>query len=109
MLPVGALPTVRASLTVDGSVRRPPTQVQLLFTHALEQQRLLEPATDEIPTPDGDDAGPILVAWSDNGPEMTSGDTREFVALMTIAQWHGRPGTPTDQAQCRELLFAAAG
>ena len=29
---------------------------------------------------------------------MTSGDTREFMALMAIAQHHGRPHTPTDQA-----------
>lgn len=84
------------------------TQVQLLGTHALASQGLPEPATGEIPTPDGDHAGPIRVAWSDNGPEMTSGDTREFVALMTIIQRHGRPGTPTDEAQCRELLFARA-
>jgi hypothetical protein len=27
--------------------------------------------------------------------------TRQFMALMTIAQHHGRPGTPTDQAQSR--------
>jgi hypothetical protein len=28
---------------------------------------------------------------------MTAIDTRQFMALMTIAQHHGRPGTPTDQ------------
>jgi putative transposase len=80
------------------------TQVQLLFARALEDQGLLEPATGTLLGPDGqplargDDRGPILVAWSDNGPEMTSADTREFMALMAIAQHHGRPGTPTDQA-----------
>ena len=29
---------------------------------------------------------------------MTSGSTREFLALCAIAQHFGRPGTPTDQA-----------
>ena len=72
------------------------TQVQLLFARALEDQGLLGP--DGLPAGrDGED-GPILVAWSDNGSEMTAIDTRAFMALMAIAQHHGRPGTPTDQA-----------
>ena len=29
---------------------------------------------------------------------MTSGSTREFMALHAIATHYGRPGTPTDQA-----------
>ena len=29
---------------------------------------------------------------------MTARDTRAFMALMAIAQHHGRPGVPTDQA-----------
>ena len=68
------------------------TQVQLLFTTALADQGLLGP--DGLPLRED----PILVAWSDNGAEMTAIDTRQFMALMTIAQHHGRPGTPTDQA-----------
>ena len=40
---------------------------------------------------------------SDNGPQMISGSTREFMALCSIAQHFGRPGTPTDQA-CIESL-----
>jgi hypothetical protein len=28
---------------------------------------------------------------------MTSGSTREFMAMCAIAQHFGRPGTPTDQ------------
>jgi putative transposase len=31
-------------------------------------------------------------------PQMTSGSTREFMALCAIHQHFGRPGTPTDQA-----------
>src|ERR1700758_2241276 len=51
------------------------TQVQLLFALALEDQGLLGP--DGLP-PDRDGEGPILVAWSDNGAEMTAIDPRQF-------------------------------
>lgn len=86
------------------------TQVQVLFHRALEDQGLLDPHTGELVGPDGrplnrdGDHGPILVAWSDNGPEMTSADTREFMALLAIAQHHGRPGTPTDQAHIESFF-----
>jgi hypothetical protein len=30
---------------------------------------------------------------------MTAVDTRQLMALMTIAQHYGRPGTPTNQAR----------
>jgi transposase InsO family protein len=40
---------------------------------------------------------------SDNGPQMTSGSTREFMAMCAIAQHFGRPGTPTDQAWIETL------
>jgi transposase InsO family protein len=91
------------------TVEMTATQVQVLFHAALEDQGLLDPATGELLGPDGrprgrDDHGPILVAWSDNGPEMTSTDTREFMALMAIAQHHGRPSTPTDQAHIESFF-----
>ncbi len=35
---------------------------------------------------------------------MTLADTREFMALMAIAQHHGRPGTPTDQAHVESFF-----
>jgi transposase InsO family protein len=35
---------------------------------------------------------------------MTSGSTREFMALCAIAQHFGRPGTPTDQAWIESLF-----
>ena len=91
------------------------TQVQLLFARALEDQGLVDPATGMLLSPDGhplardDDAAPILVAWSDNGPEMTCGDTRQFMALMAIAQHHGRPGTPTDQAHVESFFSHLKG
>jgi transposase InsO family protein len=41
---------------------------------------------------------------SDNGPQMRSHSTREFMAACAIMQRFGRPGTPTDQAWI-ETLF----
>jgi putative transposase len=82
------------------------TQVQLLFAQALEDQGLL--GEDGLPL-EGDGEGPILVAWSDNGSEMKAIDTRQFMALMTIAQHHGRPGTPTDQAHVESFFSHLKG
>jgi len=82
------------------------TQVQFLFAQALESQGLLGP--DGLPLGEDHD-GPILVAWSDNGAEMTAIDTRQFMALMTIAQHHGRPGTPTDQAHVESFFSHLKG
>jgi transposase InsO family protein len=78
------------------------TQVQLLFARALEDQGLLGP--NGLPLARDDEDDPILVAWSDNGSEMTAIDTRQFMALMTIAQHHGRAGTPTDQAHVESFF-----
>jgi len=82
------------------------TQAQLLFARALQDQGLR--AADGRPS-EGDREGPILVAWSDNGAEMTALDTRQFMALMTIAQHHGRPGTPTDQAHVESFFSHLKG
>jgi putative transposase len=79
------------------------TQIQLLFARALEDQDLL----GRPPKPDGE--GRILVAWSDNGAEMTAIDTRQFMALMAITQHHGRPGTPTDQAHIESFFSHLKG
>jgi hypothetical protein len=45
----------------------------------------------------GVDSNRMEIGVSDNGPQMTSGSTREFMALCAIHQHFGRPGTPTDQ------------
>ena len=78
------------------------TQVQIVFGDALAAEGLLalvEERADAPVDPSVDDERrPILLAISDNGPQMTSGSTREFMALCAIAQHFGRPGTPTDQA-----------
>jgi putative transposase len=78
------------------------SQVQLLFTDALEDQGLLD--AEGRPIRRGEPDAPALIAWSDNGPEMTAGDTKTFMALMTIWQHHGRPGTPTDQAHIESFF-----
>jgi putative transposase len=83
------------------------TQVQLLFARALEDQALLGP--DGLPPDRDPEDPPILVAWSDNGSEMTAIDTRQFMALMAIAQHHGRPGTPTDQAHIESFFSHLKG
>jgi putative transposase len=79
------------------------TQVEVGFTDALEIEGLLDTVEARLDNgranPGVDDqARPILLAVSDNGPQMTSGSTREFMALCAIAQHFGRPGTPQDQA-----------
>jgi putative transposase len=89
------------------------TQVQVAFCDALELEGLLElvearqdrVADPAAPSPlDAPLLAPILLAVSDNGPQMTSGTTREFMAMCAIAQHFGRPGTPTDQAWIESLF-----
>jgi putative transposase len=83
------------------------TQAQLLFARALEDQALLD--ADGLPPSIEDDGLPVLIAWSDNGSEMTAIDTRKFMALMAITQHHGRPGTPTDQAHIESFFSHLKG
>ena len=92
------------------------TQAQLLFARALEDQHLLAEdgrplaaADDGLPTAGDEDRLPVLIAWSDNGTEMTAIDTRKFMALMAITQHHGRPGTPTDQAHIESFFSHLKG
>lgn len=86
------------------------TQVRVLFLKALEAEGML---TDELaerlvvlddtsPVDDLPDV-PLLLAISDNGTEMKCRDTRRFLAVCSIAQHFGRPGTPTDQAWIETL------
>ncbi|MEX1165073.1 MAG: integrase core domain-containing protein [Nitriliruptor sp.] len=84
------------------SAEETSTQIEVVFTDALEAEGLIDQVTaiqDGLARIDVDDeARPVLLAVSDNGPQMTSGSTREFMALCAVAQHFGRPGTPTDQA-----------
>ena len=111
------------------------THVEVVFTEALDTEGLW-PAVEARQAQrarrgdDGSDGDqqPILLAMSDNGPQMRAGTTREFLALCSIrealfkfsanrrgttreflalcsiASRFGRPGTPTDQAWI-ETLF----
>jgi putative transposase len=82
--------------------------VQVVFTEALEREGLWERVTARqdglVDLTVDDPARPVLLALSDNGPQMTSGSTREFMALCAIHQHFGRPGTPTDQAWIESLF-----
>jgi putative transposase len=81
------------------SVEETSTQVRVIFERALETEGLLDLLTDQrLDLAVDDPARPILLAVSDNGPQMTSTDTRAFMALLAIVQHYGRPHTPTDQA-----------
>lgn len=87
------------------SIEETSTQVQVLFEHALDVEGLIELITPErLDLAADDPARPILLAVSDNGPQMTSSATREFMTLMAVLQHHGRPHTPTDQAWIESLF-----
>jgi len=82
------------------------TQAQLLFMRALEHEGLANRADiiDDAANTELVDREPVLLAWSDNGTQMTAEDTRQFMALVAIWQHHGRPGTPTDQAHIESFF-----
>jgi putative transposase len=80
------------------SAEETSTQIEVVFTDALEAEGLLDAALARgeqwLDLDTDDERRPILLAVSDNGPQMTSGSTREFMALCAVAQHFGRPGTP---------------
>ena len=85
------------------------TQIQAAFCDALRARgpgraRRRTPGQHRRSSLDDAVRRPILLAVSDNGPQMTSGSTREFMAMCAIAQHFGRPGTPTDQAWIESLF-----
>ena len=99
------------------SAEESSTQVEVAFTDALRTEDLadridarllaqlragtVEPADLDGPEADG---VPVLLVMSDNGPQMRSYSTKQFMAACAIMQRFGRPGTPTDQAWI-ETLF----
>jgi transposase InsO family protein len=85
-------------------------QVEVAFTRALiadgKDHLLDEPLLAELATgvvPDRDEL-PVLLAISDNGPQMTSKATAAFMASVRIGQHFGRPATPNDQAWIESLF-----
>jgi len=87
------------------------TQVEVAFTRALVADgkdhlldaALLDELTSSGVVPEADEL-PVLLALSDNGPQMTSKHTAAFMAGARIAQHFGRPGTPNDQAWIESLF-----
>jgi putative transposase len=107
----------RRWLTTLVSAEESSTQVEVAFTDALCSEGLAEridarllaqlrAGTVQPADLDGPDADgvPVLIVMSDNGPQMRSHSTRQFMAACAIMQRFGRPGTPTDQAWI-ECLF----
>jgi transposase InsO family protein len=98
-------------------------QVEVAFTAALAAEDLLDAADarataalraalldgdrDRVATLTGQ--LPLLLAISDNGPQMRSVSTREFLAGVAIAQQFGRPHTPEDQAWIETLFGHVKG
>jgi transposase InsO family protein len=92
------------------SVEETSTQVQVIFERALLAEGLVDLITPErLELPLDDPARPILLAVSDNGPQMTSDATKAFMAAMAVAQRYGRPRTPTDQALIETLFGHVKG
>jgi len=99
------------------SAEESSVQIEVAFTDALHAEGLheridagllaqlragvVQPADLDGPDADG---VPVLIAMSDNGPQMRSHSTREFMAACAIMQRFGRPGTPTDQAWIESLF-----
>ncbi|WP_448073528.1 integrase core domain-containing protein [Georgenia yuyongxinii] len=101
------------------------TQVEIAFTRALDTEDLWHAAdaaaTDTLvkalvdgdaetvdrAVADGD--RPLLLAISDNGPQMRSHSTKEFLAGVAIARQFGRPGVPQDQAWIETLFGHVKG
>ena len=87
------------------STAQTSTQVRVIFDQALVAQDLDELLTEgrlDLDIDDPDRA--ILLAVCDNGPAMTSHDTRAYTAMMAIAQHHRQPRTPTDQARTESFF-----
>ena len=92
------------------SIEETSTQVRILFESALDAEGLTEHITPErVEDFAADPTKPILLAASDNGPQMTSQATREFFAALAVAQRLGRPGAPTDQAWIESLFGHVKG
>jgi len=104
------------------SAEETSTQIEAAFLAALDEQQLAEridtrllgrlrsgeatPAELDGPEADG---VPVLIAMSEDGPQMRSHSTKEFMAACAIMQRFGRPGTPTDQAWIESLFGHVKG
>lgn len=115
----------RKWITTLVSAEESSIQVEVAFTEALEvedlwaaaDQRATAALVAALASGDahamesllGDGQRPLLLAISDNGPQMRSHTTREFLAGVAIAQQFGRPGTPQDPAWIETLFGHVKG
>ena len=77
------------------SIEETSTQVRVIFDRALAAEGLAELITPErVEQFTKDPTRPILLACSDNGPQMTSTATRDLFAAPAVAQRHRRPRQP---------------
>ena len=104
------------------SAEETSTQIEAAFLAALDEEQLAEridtrllarlrngeATPTELDGPEADGV-PVLIAMSDNGPQMRSHSTKEFMAACAIMQRFGRPGTPTDQAWIESLFGHVKG
>lgn len=90
------------------SAEETSTQVEVVFTDALEAEgcwtRLWPASTGGSGSAKTMSAARSFWPSVTTGAQMTSGSTRQFMALHAIAQHFGRPHTPTGQAHI-ETLF----
>ena len=107
------------------SAEETSTQVEACFLAALDAEDLIEAADqratatlreaiasgdrDQVHDLAGGGQIPLLLAISDNGPQMRSVTTREFLAGVAIGQQFGRPHTPQDQAWIETLFGHVKG
>jgi len=107
------------------SAEETSTQVEVCFLAALEAEglidiidarqseqlraALLSGQPEKIEEAITEGQVPLLLAVSDNGPQMRSHSTRAFLAGVHIAQHFGRPHTPTDQAWIETLFGHVKG
>jgi transposase InsO family protein len=99
----------RKWITTLVSAEESSLQVETAFLAALHAEDLGHLAEHRMraelacagPPPDEQ---PVLLAVSDNGPQMRSTDTRTFMAACLIGQHFGRPHTPNDQAWIESLF-----
>jgi transposase InsO family protein len=104
------------------SAEETSTQIEAAFLGALDEEQLAQRidarllaqlragqvSPSEIDGPEADGV-PVLIAMSDNGPQMRSHSTKQFMAACAIMQRFGRPGTPTDQAWIESLFGHVKG
>lgn len=95
--PGGDLHPVETAFLAAWRPRACPEQADELATAAL-REAIASGDRDQVHGLADGGQVPLLLAISDNGPQMLSVTTREFMAGVAIARQFGRPGTPTGQA-----------